>query len=289
MADGQTHDAVVIGAGLGGLVAGAKLAREGWDVLVLEQHSIPGGCATTFDRRDFEFEVSLHEIDGLDENDIKRDIFAELDLLDGLSFEPISEFYRYRRGDRDVVVPHERTAACERLTSEFPEEADAIRTFYDVIVEMREALLDFAGAGEQSFRSLISFSLRNRTFIRYRNTTLETSSMTCLTPRHRNVSSRPTSATTTTIHIRCHSRFSPWLKVATSPAAAIISRVGHRNSRTVSKRSSKTRVGPSKPAVASPTFSSAMGLQPASTTNVLALAPQRRREKIHGSRIPMPS
>lgn len=170
-ADGR-HNAVVVGAGLGGLVAGAKLARAGQDVLVLEQHSIPGGCATTFDRRDFEFEVSLHEIDGFDENDVKRDIFEELGVLDDLSFEPIPEFYRYRRGDRDVVVPHERGAACERLTDEFPDEADGIREFYDVVVAMREALLDFARSGDRSLGSLLSFALRNRTFVRYRNATL---------------------------------------------------------------------------------------------------------------------
>jgi hypothetical protein len=77
---------------------------------------------------------------------------------DDLSFEPIPEFHRYRRGDRDVMVPHERTAAFERLTSGFAGEADAIRIFYDVIVEMRGALLDFVGAGERSLRSLISFT-----------------------------------------------------------------------------------------------------------------------------------
>ena len=39
------YDVIVIGAGLGGLTAGAKLAREGMKVLVLEQHSAPGGSA----------------------------------------------------------------------------------------------------------------------------------------------------------------------------------------------------------------------------------------------------
>ena len=42
------YDVIVIGAGLGGLTAGAKLSGEGKKVLVLEQHDRPGGCATTF-------------------------------------------------------------------------------------------------------------------------------------------------------------------------------------------------------------------------------------------------
>ncbi|MCA1786554.1 MAG: NAD(P)-binding protein, partial [Desulfobacteraceae bacterium] len=37
---------VVIGSGLGGLVCAAYLSRFGFDVTMLEQHSIPGGYAT---------------------------------------------------------------------------------------------------------------------------------------------------------------------------------------------------------------------------------------------------
>ena len=54
----MNYDVIVIGAGLGGLTAGAKLAREGMKVLVLEQHNRPGGCATTFKRGEFTLEVA---------------------------------------------------------------------------------------------------------------------------------------------------------------------------------------------------------------------------------------
>ncbi|MFN8922714.1 MAG: FAD-dependent oxidoreductase, partial [Sphingobacteriia bacterium] len=57
-------DAIVIGGGLGGLTAGATLSKLGKKVLLLEQHYIPGGGATTFKRRDYLMEVALHEIDG---------------------------------------------------------------------------------------------------------------------------------------------------------------------------------------------------------------------------------
>ena len=49
---------VVIGSGLGGLVSAAYLAKYGFRVTLLEQHSIPGGYATSFDREDFTFDVS---------------------------------------------------------------------------------------------------------------------------------------------------------------------------------------------------------------------------------------
>jgi len=65
------HDVIVVGAGLGGLTAGAKLAREGKKVLVIEQHSKPGGCATTFTRGSYTLEVGLHEMNGPSPSDMK--------------------------------------------------------------------------------------------------------------------------------------------------------------------------------------------------------------------------
>ncbi|MGB6339071.1 MAG: NAD(P)-binding protein, partial [Candidatus Aminicenantaceae bacterium] len=52
-------DAVIIGSGLGGLSCAAAFARQGFKPLVIEQHHIPGGYATTFKRPGgFVFDVS---------------------------------------------------------------------------------------------------------------------------------------------------------------------------------------------------------------------------------------
>ncbi len=58
-------DCVVIGAGNGGLTAAVTLAQNGVKTLMLEQHNIPGGFASSFKRGRFEFEVALHEISGI--------------------------------------------------------------------------------------------------------------------------------------------------------------------------------------------------------------------------------
>ncbi len=52
----QSADIIVIGSGLGGLVAGALLARYGRRVIVCESHTLPGGAAHAFSRQGFTFD-----------------------------------------------------------------------------------------------------------------------------------------------------------------------------------------------------------------------------------------
>lgn len=47
----RKYDALVIGAGIGGLTAAALLAHSGRSVLLLEGHTEPGGCASSFQRK----------------------------------------------------------------------------------------------------------------------------------------------------------------------------------------------------------------------------------------------
>ncbi|WP_413200121.1 C-3',4' desaturase CrtD [Nostoc piscinale] len=71
---------VVIGAGIGGLTAAALLARRGYSVLVLDQAIVPGGCASTFKRQGFTFDVGATQVAGLEPGGIHQRIFAELEI-----------------------------------------------------------------------------------------------------------------------------------------------------------------------------------------------------------------
>ncbi|MEL6439465.1 MAG: C-3',4' desaturase CrtD [Cyanobacteria bacterium J06621_8] len=69
---------VVVGAGIGGLTAGALLAKQGYQVQVYDQALVPGGCASTFKRRQFIFDVGATQVAGLEPGGIHQRIFAEL-------------------------------------------------------------------------------------------------------------------------------------------------------------------------------------------------------------------
>ena len=58
---------LIIGSGLGGLSCGVILAKNGYDVTVLEQNAVIGGCLQCFSRRGVKFETGRHFIGGGDE------------------------------------------------------------------------------------------------------------------------------------------------------------------------------------------------------------------------------
>src|SRR6266436_3041286 len=56
----NSYDAVIIGAGIGGLICANLLAREGLSVLLTEQHYMVGGYCSTFRRKGYTFDAATH-------------------------------------------------------------------------------------------------------------------------------------------------------------------------------------------------------------------------------------
>jgi phytoene dehydrogenase-like protein len=131
------YDVIVIGAGNGGLTAAATLAKSGVRVLLLERHNIPGGCATSFCRGRFEFEVSLHQLSGLgtaQQPGPLRVVLNSLGVLDKLEFVQMKDLYRIMGPDNlDIVLPADRAGTVNVLQKRFPDEKEAISRFFDLV------------------------------------------------------------------------------------------------------------------------------------------------------------
>ena len=132
------YDVIIIGGGLGGLTAGAKLAKEGMKVMLVEQHSIPGGCATTFRRGTYTMDVGLHETEGFDEHDAKTKIFNDLNVFDNVEFVRVPEFYRFVNERVDIVVPDDHQKAEAEFIKHFPAEEKGIRKFMSVVTGIKK-------------------------------------------------------------------------------------------------------------------------------------------------------
>jgi C-3',4' desaturase CrtD len=77
---GKSQKIIVIGAGIGGLTAGALLAKRGYEVVIYDRATIPGGCASTFKRKGFTFDVGATQVAGLEAGGIHNRIFNELGI-----------------------------------------------------------------------------------------------------------------------------------------------------------------------------------------------------------------
>ena len=131
------YDVVVIGAGNGGLTAALTLARGGRRVLLLERHNVPGGCATSFVRGRFEFEVALHQLSGVGRPERPgplRSLLTDLGVFDKLEFVEIENLYRIViPGVFDATLPADRPELVKALQGWFPDERDAINRFFEFL------------------------------------------------------------------------------------------------------------------------------------------------------------
>ncbi len=141
--DDQKFDVIVVGAGLGGLAAGAELALNNKKVLLLEKHESPGGYASSFVRGRFEFESSLHQIDSVGTVENPRPLgkfFMKLGLMpERLQFFKPREVYCSTFYDgKSYVLPFGFKEYEDALISYFPEEELQIRKFMKVLKQIGE-------------------------------------------------------------------------------------------------------------------------------------------------------
>lgn len=69
---------IVVGGGIAGLTAAALLAYEGNEVILLEAHAQTGGCAGTFTRGPYVFDVGATQVAGFEKGGIHDRIFRHL-------------------------------------------------------------------------------------------------------------------------------------------------------------------------------------------------------------------
>ena len=105
-------DVVIVGSGVGGLLAGALLTKAGKRVAVFEQHDQAGGCLHTFFEDGFEFDTGIHYIGEM----LSKSNFRALvdQATEGqIAWAPLDPVY-------DIVRPATRSACGYRQHSQNP-------------------------------------------------------------------------------------------------------------------------------------------------------------------------
>ncbi len=125
-------DAIVIGAGLGGLSCAAAFARKGFRTLVLEQHDKPGGYATAFRRPGgFLFDVSLHSTTVGERNGV-RNLIGGFPEVTEVEFAAHPSLYRVIFPSHDIRVPQRDIPGyIAELARLFPQEKAGMAALID--------------------------------------------------------------------------------------------------------------------------------------------------------------
>ncbi|GAB4412726.1 MAG: NAD(P)/FAD-dependent oxidoreductase [Thermodesulfovibrionales bacterium] len=126
----NSYDAVIIGAGIGGLVCGCYLAKAGMKVLICEQHYKPGGYCTSFKRKGFTFDAAADCFGAYRKDGITRKVFEELGIdkrLNIIRFNPPSIVLT---PDYRIPFWNDLEKTIEEFQTAFPEESNNIRNFF---------------------------------------------------------------------------------------------------------------------------------------------------------------
>lgn len=145
MVKSHFYDAIIIGAGNGGLVAAAVAAKQGLRVLLIEQHNLPGGFASSFTRGRFEFEPALHELCDIGPKDdlgncgkLFKDLGAEIEWY------PVPDAYRLivtNESEKvDVTVPFGEKDFIDKMEEYLPGSRPKTEEFFALCKEVNSAL-----------------------------------------------------------------------------------------------------------------------------------------------------
>lgn len=104
---------VVIGAGIGGLAAGAMLASEGAWVTVLEAQRYPGGCAATFSAKGYRFDAGATVGCGFHAEAPMDELGRELGIDWPVESLPVA--WQYRHDQLSIDLSHSKAALLDRF------------------------------------------------------------------------------------------------------------------------------------------------------------------------------
>jgi len=132
---------VIIGSGLGGLSCGLILAKNGYDVTILEQGSQIGGCLQCFTREGIKYETGMHFIGSADPGQTLRNLSNYFDIADDIVLDRLDpngynivslhgDEFKFANGKEPFV---------EQMSTYFPDSKDDLLRYYELIEKVAAA------------------------------------------------------------------------------------------------------------------------------------------------------
>jgi len=148
------YDAIIIGAGVGGLVCACYLIKSGLKILVLEQNDKPGGCCASLELGAYKFDVGVHYFGSLKKGILGK-ILDELEitsLLKVLQFDPVE---RIITPDGDICLRSNSAQTINEFRNKFPRQEKNIKRFFDFISQENFFLSIYPKIKKMTFRNVL--------------------------------------------------------------------------------------------------------------------------------------
>ena len=164
------YDVVIVGSGLGGLVSGVILAKEGYKVCILEKNNQFGGNLQTFVRDKSIFDTGVHYVGGLGSGENLNKYFTYLGIMEDLNLKKMdTDQYDVITFDDDAIeYPHAQGYEnfIERLVSLFPDEREAISTYCNKVKSTCDSFpLYNLELGDAYYENMELLSLKTKDFV----------------------------------------------------------------------------------------------------------------------------
>ena len=126
---------IIIGSGLGGLSTGVILAKNGYDVTVLEQANQVGGCLQCFQRDGVRFETGMHFIGSLDDGKVLSNYLNYLEIKDKIVVDKLDEnaYDIVSINGKRFAFPNGREAFIDYFSRRFPNQRENLKRYYDLV------------------------------------------------------------------------------------------------------------------------------------------------------------
>ena len=145
---------LIIGGGLGGLMTGALLAKEGYRITVLEKNAIIGGGLQNFCREGVSFDTGMHMLGGFRKGGSLYRICTHLGIMEKLHIREVDadcmDSLHYLSDGREYRIAMGREGFIESLAQYFPNCREQLEKYADALFRIADqfSLFNLKPSGE---------------------------------------------------------------------------------------------------------------------------------------------
>ena len=131
------YDFVIVGGGIGGLICGCLLSKEGYKVCILEKNFSIGGGLHMFKKHNKVFETGIHYMSGFSHGQVLSKLFNYLKVLDNLKLKELDadafDIMHVGEDNQKYEIGSGEDNFINGLSKHFPDERENLKRYIDSI------------------------------------------------------------------------------------------------------------------------------------------------------------